>query len=442
MATRSSVGVVWVVLLLGLVRVGRDDVALCGFAVAAAIGLTTLTVLGTERTATLLILLGMATAPLTELTVIPGSTLVTYADLFFALGFVLLFPTLLRGRFDVPPMYVAGMVIVLATSLLASAAAPNPAISFNLMARLVLAVMAFPLIFMIWRPDVRLCVRLAQAYMVGAVVTTLYGYLIEGPSPGDADLTRYDGLSEHPNALALITLLALMLAPFVGAHTKAPWSWFWWGMGGICLFGMWLSGSRATLVAFLAIALVFPVIEKSLKAAWALVLAMTAGLVFAGKYITADSDTPIGRLLGGGSAAGSDAARQTALDTGLAQFLQHPLLGNGYEHALDAHVIYLEVAVCIGVFGLLGYLMMLWPGIQPILTAPRPLHRIGYPALGYAMVGVLTPVLWDRYIWSVVALSFVIAAHRNPATSPAATPPRAAAPAPRPARPVATGARA
>jgi O-antigen ligase len=414
-AVRNGLGLVWVTVLLGLLHVGRDNVLLCGLALATAAGLTTVVVLGTERTATLLIFLGMVFSPLTELTVIPGSTLVTYADLFFALGFVLLFPTLLRGRFDVPPVYVVGMVIVLATSLVASATADHPAVSLNLMARLVLAVMFFPLIFMVWRPDVLLCVRLAQGYMLGAATTTLYGYLVAGPSPGDADLGRYDGLSEHPNALALITLLALLLTPFVTAYTSSPWSWLWWGVGAVCLFGMWLSGSRATLAAFIALALLYPVIERSLKAAWLLIAAATAGLVFAGKHINPDSDNPIGRLLGGGSAAGSNAQRETALDTGIAQFHQHPVLGNGFEHALDAHMIYLEVAVCIGVVGLFGYLLMLWPGIQPILTAPRPLHRISYPVLGYAMVGVLTPVLWDRYIWSVVALSFVVAAQRHPA---------------------------
>jgi hypothetical protein len=445
---RALLGVAWVVVLLALVVVGRDRLVLCVAAIAVASLLTTVTVLGLQRTGTLLVLAGMVTVPLTELTVIPGSTLVTFGDLFFALGFAMLFPTLLRNRADVPPMFLIGMVIVLTMSLVASAAAEHPAASINLMARLVLAVMIFPLIFLLWRPDVTLCRRLAQGYVVGVAFSTLYGFLVEGPVASVYDSSRYDGLAEHPNALALTSLLAVCLAPFITAQRPPAWAALWWGTGGICLLGMWLSGSRATLVAFVLLALLYPVIERSMKAAWLLFAAATAGLLFARDYLDPTTDTPVGRLLGGGSAAGSDDQRRTALEVGIAQFRQHPLLGNGFEHALDAHLIYLEIAVCIGIFGLLGYLLVLWTGISPILTAPRPLHRIGYPALGYAMVGVLTPLLWDRYIWCVVALSFVIASDRRASHDSEWSGTRVDTPdtvdrqpLPPPSRPVPTGAR-
>jgi O-antigen ligase/polysaccharide polymerase Wzy-like membrane protein len=394
-------------LLVGMVYAARDSLVVSVVALGVVAMVVLFMTLGLRGTATLLIFAGMALAPLTQLTLIPGVTLVTLADFFFVVGFALLAPGFLVVRASPPPLFLLGAGLVLTTSLIASALATNPGISFSLMFRMVAATIAFPLLFMLWGPDRRTCTRLACGYMLGVAISTGWG-LVEGANFDD----RYIGLSEHPNVLGLTGLLGAALVPFVVSTVERKHRWLWWGAGAVCLLAVWMSGSRAALAVAVALVLLYPVVERSVAAAVWLIVAACAGVYAFDRMVATEGDNALARLLGEGSASGSDIQRQNAMDIGLNLFWQRPLIGNGYEDALNAHVIYLQVAACIGIFGVLGFLMILWTAIRPLLTASRPFHRIAYPALAYAMIGMATSLLWDRYTWSVVALSFVIASRR------------------------------
>lgn len=430
------------VVLVGLVRLAHDSPLLGLVGLTLAVFLAALAAFGAERVATALILLGMVLAPLTELRVIPGSTLVTDADVCFLVGFGLLAPSLLNRSAPLAPWFLIGSTVVLVIGCLASAAAEHPGPSLNSMARLVATAVAFPVAFSYWRPPIRTLRTLAGGYVVGACLSTGYGYLVEGALEDPYDPGRYNGLSEHPNALALTCLLAISLVPFITSHTSAGLSrLLWWGLAGVCLWGIWISGSRAALLTLLALAVLFPVVDRSVRAAGGLLVAVTVGLLFADRLLVSQSGNPVGRLLGGGSAAGSDQQREVAIATGVRQFLAHPLIGNGFEYALDAHLIYLQVAVSIGLVGLVGYLMMLWPGLRTVVVAPRPLNRIGYPVLAYLIVGLMQPLLWDRYIWCVLALAYTVTArHGDDLHDPGAEPAVDLRPEPHHAPPLGTGA--
>lgn len=421
-------------LVVGLIRVAHDSLLLGLVAIATAVLLTGLAVFGTLRMAVTLLVLGMALAPLTELRAIPGSTLVTMGDVCFVLGFALLVPSVIHRQVRPPALFVVGTVVVLVMGCLASAAALHPAVSIDHMVRLVATAIVFPLIFIWWSPGLPTLARLARGYMVGVAVSACYGFFIEGPAPNPHDPGRYDGLAEHTNALAVSCLLAVALAPVVLSQVKNLLPRVVWGaVGGICLWGIWLSGSRAALLTLITMALLYPALERSVRAAGSLLAVATVGLVFANQLLVSQSGNPVGRLLGGGTAVGSDQQRESAITVAIHQVRAHPLIGNGFEYALDAHLIYLQVTVAIGFVGLVGYLMLLWPGLRTALSATRPHHRIGYPMLAYALVGLLQPLLWDRYIWCVLALAYVAAA--TPATTDTDEDPSAQLAAPHPLAP-------
>jgi O-antigen ligase len=176
---------------------------------------------------------------------------------------------------------------------------------------------------------------------------------------------------------------------------------------------MWLSGSRATLLVLILLALLYPAIENSVRAAGFLVACAGVSLLFVGRLLQSETDNPLTRLLGSGSSGGSDQERENNFTFALARFKLHPLLGNGFaDDALSAHDIYLEVAVSVGVIGLIAYLCILWTGLRPLFRVREPIHLVAYPVLAYLMTGLLSPLLWDRYIWCVLALSFVQVAKR------------------------------
>ena len=91
----------------------------------------------------------------------------------------------------------------------------------------------------------------------------------------------------------------------------------------------------------------------------------------------------------------------------LDQFLASPILGDGLANILAAHVIYLQIAAGLGVLGLAFYLLVLWSTVQPIATLTPPFSLLALPSLAYVTLGFVTPVLWDRYIWAVLALALL-----------------------------------
>lgn len=410
LAERVWVPAFCVGLLALLILLARDSTTYSIVAIAVAALVAVVALLGLEKAGITFVLLGMVCAPMSGLVPVSSVTVVTFADVFFILGFGLLVPTIVTNRTSPPIMYVLGALIVVLVGAVTSLGADNPVTSFSLMSRLVVTALGFPLFFMLWRPGWRLTGYLAGGYVAGVVISAGYG-LFFGGSTGE---NRYIGLSEHPNALGLTGLFGAFLVPFIVSVMPRSHRWFWWTLGLGNLAAIWLSGSRAALLVAVVVALLYPAIERSLKATGLLIVAGACALPVVQTLLNNNSTNLLDRLLGGGSASASDLAREQAIDIALTSFWQHPLLGKGFEGALDAHVIYLEVAVCVGVIGTIGYLFLLGSATYPILTAVRPYHRIAYPALCYMMVGLITNALWDRYIWAVLSLSFLAALPYRP----------------------------
>ena len=64
------------------------------------------------------------------------------------------------------------------------------------------------------------------------------------------------------------------------------------------------------------------------------------------------------------------------------------------------------MAVGIGIFGLAGYLLVLYAFAKP-LFGHGEYRRLGYVVWGYIGFGATVPSLYDRSVWAVVALSAV-----------------------------------
>lgn len=388
-------------LLMGLVLLATESLVTAILALGLATTLVLVVCFDLSGAGTLFVTLAMFLAPSNDLRL--GSSYVTASDILFVVGFALLTPTILRNRLRVPPLFLLGLAIVLAMGSLASIAAPVPIVSANQLVRLIVGAFALPVFFMIWRPAQHVVVRFATAYIFGAVLSVGWA-MLEGPI-GEG---RYIGLTYHPNYFGLASLLGLSLVPYVVAQIPAAYQWLIWGAGAICAFGVFISGSRAALLVMIMIFVIYPFVERSVRAGGAVMLGITGVLAFSGRLLSEDSDSnALGRLFGGGTASGSDLDRQRALAEAWDQFRVHPLLGNGFDGGLGSHNIYLQVAVAVGIFGLLGYLMIMWTALRPLFW-PGINHRLAYPVLAYLAVGPLTNTLWDRLIWAAIALTFAM----------------------------------
>jgi O-antigen ligase len=266
-----------------------------------------------------------------------------------------------------------------------------------------------PIFFMVWRPPRATVVQLAGAYIMGTVFSVGWG-LLHGPVAGDA---RYVGYTYHPNFLGIECLLAAALVPFVVGSISFNWRWVYWGAGLICAYGIWLSGSRAALLVLGMLVFVYPFVERSIKAAGAVVFGLAVVLALSNRLVQEDSNNALGRLFGGGTANGSDIERKRILTTALDQFKSHPILGVGFDGGLGSHNIYLQVATAVGILGLIGYLLVLWAALRPLFWTGIN-HRLAYPALAYMAIGPLTNTLWDRMIWAVLALTLAVNTRRPP----------------------------
>lgn len=396
--------------LLALVPFGMASLVSAMAAGFGAIVLIGLFSLGITDTAIALVGLAFIMAPLNDVRPIPALSFVTASDLLFVLAFFLLVPMLIGKPFHPPAPFVIGASGVIMVGAVAAVASDAPGLSLNNLVRLVVGAFGLPVLFMLWDPSRRIIVGLAGAFIFGNVVNVVAAVLM-GPT-GD----RYRGLSTHVNILGLCAMLGLALIPFLLAVGKPEFRWLLALAALICSYGIWISGSRAALLVAIAVAALYPLMARSLKAAIAVTAAGVIVLAFVGRLAAgAEGDNALSRLLGGGSAEGSDEQRKQAMDVAIAQFRAHPIIGDGFGTILQAHNIYLEIAAAVGMIGLAFYLILIYSVIQPAFVVPRPHNLLAFPAVAYAMYGMIQPLLWDRYIWCVLAFAFVAVKLQSPA---------------------------
>ncbi|WP_162891342.1 O-antigen ligase [Aeromicrobium sp. A1-2] len=395
------------VVLAGLTFVGTRAPLLGAVTVFLAALLVLLVCFDLARVGTGAITLAMFLAPLNDLRL--GASYVTGSDIMFVIGIAILAPTLLRNKVSIPPLFLLGLGILFTMGVVASVASAIPVVSINQVARLLVGAFMLPIFFMIWRPQIKITVRLAAAYVFGCVFSVGWG-LLSGPVAGDA---RYVGFTYHPNYLGLECLLAAALTPYLVAKISPGYRWIFWFAAIINAYGVYISGSRAALLVLGMLVVIYPFVEGSIRAVGAVMLGVAGVLAFSGRLLQEDGNSALGRLFGNGSASGSDIERQNVLAEAWKLFLEHPFLGNGFDGGLGSHNIYLQVATAVGIFGLLGYLLVLWTALRPLFWQGIN-HRLAYPVLAYGTIGPLTNTLWDRLIWSVIALTFAANLDRPP----------------------------
>jgi hypothetical protein len=406
---RGTLGAAAVLLLGALVALSTTGLVGALAALTCAVVVTLLVVLGPERLGTGFVLLALFTAPQNSVRPIPTADFVTFSDLFLALGAGLLLPTLLRRRSRYPMGWLVGSVGVIVLVLIASMLSETPGIDLFYGIRLPAATVALPLFFLMWAPTRRLIDVLAWCYVAGHVTSTAYA-VVTGQDPATG---RYDGLTTHYNFFGIAGTVTAGLLIHLYHRTPRRWRWVVWGAGLATVGSVSKSGSRAAVLVLAMLVVLYPLLERSLLSGY-LVVAGGLGLVFVGNALLGSTSegSAFSRIRGDSTTSFSDNERTVAIKTGWSRFLEHPILGGGFDaHAYDAHNVYLEIAIGIGVVGLAFHLLVFSTGVLP-LFGTGPLRRLGYAPLGYAAMCMLTNSIWDRFVWMGIALAVVAAVDR------------------------------
>ena len=192
------------------------------------------------------------------------------------------------------------------------------------------------------------------------------------------------------------------------------------------LASLMASGSRAALVGLLVAGVTVLVLSGRVRLAIrAAMVASTVGVLVLTSALHL-SGTGLDRLFGNASASRSDAERVGKLVNSYDRFAAHPLTGEGFEFAQEAHNVYLQVLVAAGPLGLVGLVVVVSFTLSGILRSRRRpgtratgdralLAGLGAGYVGYLAAGAFQNILWDRYLWLYVAAAVTLAAQVRPA---------------------------
>lgn len=370
-------------------------------AIGVALFLLGLICLGLERTAEALVILGVFLMPMTRFHNSGALSFVTAADAALALGFVLMFPDLIRRPLWLPAPFAIGAIGVFFTAVISSLLSEDPLISLNATTRLVVGSFGLTVLVAWWSPGLKKVVVIAWAYVLGNVANGFYAS-IEGAQVNG----RRSGLAEHPNFAGMCALLAILLIPFLVTQTPRQRRWIPIAAGMVCFWALWASGSRAALAALIVVAVVYPLLSRSVLAGLGLLSVFAVGVVFFQQLVNAvGAESALGRLLGKGTTSSSDESREQIARATFEQFMSDPILGVGLVHPLQAHIIYLQVMAGLGMVGLLAFLLAGSIMMRPLVMLKPPYSLLALPVLAYALAGLVSNLLWDRYIWITLALA-------------------------------------
>ncbi|HEY0904792.1 MAG TPA: hypothetical protein VGE14_12980 [Marmoricola sp.] len=353
-----------------------------------------------ESVATAAMCLGMALAVMPSL-MVSNPPLITYSDVFFMLGMVMLLPRMLRGTVRASALYLIGVLTLLCMSLVSFALVPQPG-QLQGIVRITYALVVLPSVMMLWRPSVQRVALLAGSYVVGTVVSVLYGVLQGARADG-----RNVGLTVHPNGLGHTALLAIALLPFILA-LRPSLRWAGLCAGVICAYGIWISGSRGSLIALVLLALVYILRERSATAA---LFAWGAGILLAVSWpvlVSEGSNNVLSRIVGGGTAGDATGQRELALHDAMVQIQAHPFLGNGFGTIREAQIAYVQVLAALGILGLVGFVLVLAALALPVLTTPGPTRLLSYAAVAYVLLAPFTDSVSDTLVWAALSLCVLV----------------------------------
>jgi O-antigen ligase len=398
--------VVMAVSLLLLIPVSTSSTLGGIAAVGLIVGVTSIGVVGFDGTAIGALVLGIALSPMDNLRPVAALSFVSISDVLLLVGIGCLIPVVMQRHWRLDPWFLAAVAGLTVAAFISSAMAEEPGASLNSVLRLVVGAMLLPIFFMIWRPGATIAITFAWAYLIGNVLNFLLSF-----TQGVGDGGRRIGFSTHPNIMGLCAMLAVGVAIVLWEVLPRKWGVVALLAAVPCLGGVWVSGSRAALVATAAMIALYPVLSRSVTTAVALfgaslpLVFIAAQTILAGENV---SDNAFGRLLGGGSAQGSDQAREMLAQVAQSQFEQHPIFGVGLADVLEAHNIYLQIAASMGLVGSAFFIAMLAAVLVRCLQIDRRFLMLVLPVIGYVLIGAITTIIWDRYVWAVLALPFLL----------------------------------
>lgn len=354
------------------------------------------------------------------------SRLVAVSDVFLVIAVVAMLPPMvLRGRAPVQPSSHAGVLVgvgvIALGGTLGTLFAAQPVASLAGIAKFVLAASGSILAVWLWAPSAQEVRRFCSLWLGGAVLSSLWALTLS-PAP----LGRPFGLSNHPNHLSLVCLLAAAIAlgfilsgrPLARGLSMVSFP--------LLVVVLVLSGSRAALLGFFVMVPAVAVLSYRLQLAVraGVVAAVFAVAVLAG-VVNVPAQSGLGRLLGDGSTPASDVSRIDHLSSSIDRFQRHPLTGEGFEFAQEAHNIYLQVLVAAGPLGLIGLVLVAGSVLRAGKAGVRAssgrvtgdhalLAGLAGGYVGYLAAGLFQNILWDRYLWLYVAAILALAASLRP----------------------------
>jgi O-antigen/teichoic acid export membrane protein len=315
---------------------------------------------------------------------------------------------------------VAGVVVMIGGGVIGSYAGSDLVTGLGNMVRFGVAAAAVPVLLAWWSPS-RQAVHIAVwAWVAGASVSAIVAVfqLIGGDYAGPV------GLTTHYNTLAITALMATgpaLCFAIVGAFRTRVLAV---GVVVLLFFAVVISGSRAGLLGYVAVAAIFVLLTRrtalTIIGTGALAVGALAG------YLTLSTENAVSRLfaIDPATVSGSNVARLAALQDNLNLALSHPFFGIGFELAGDAHNVFLQVLVSAGIVGLSGFLFLVHGVVsrafrsiadQGETVGPESrMLTIGLVAsfIGYLVAGLFQNALWDRYIWIVPGLLAVVGSLR------------------------------
>lgn len=398
----TFVGAVVALALVKLSFIGAIGMPL---ALAVSVGLLLLVFFGPERLGIRFVLLGVFLTPQNDIRPLSAHS-IAWCDVFLVLGFALLVPRLLTTRAHMPTLFATGAVGVLLTTTLSSIFAIDAGTSAYWGTFFVAAIVGLPLVFGFLLPDRKLLTALVIAFVSGQVFSTLIALI-----NGEGDSGRYQGTTFQPNFFAVGGMMAVALSPFLYQAARSQFERVLVVAAGLlCASSIYLSGSRGVLLALIAVALVYPLVERSTLSAYLLVSLTLGAVPLLGRIVSAaGEDSALGRLLGkDSSTTASNTVRKDSLADGWHRFLQNPIFGSGFEDNLSYHNILLQVPVAIGLIGLVAWLAMISSFALPLFGTGRN-RRLGYVALAYLTIGMTEPLLFDRVGWVPMSIALLAA---------------------------------
>jgi O-antigen ligase len=292
---------------------------------------------------------------------------------------------------------------------------------------------------------------LGYSAFVGAVATVAIGILAiqHGKAGlsyiGGVDLLRFSGSHGDPNKAASIMCSALPFGLFAVYHERRVWKLL--AVAGVItlIVAIFSTFSRGALFSFAVLVAAFVLREIHSRRSFLILV----GLILVGVLLTPgyywNRVFHLGSAFKDTTLDWSVYTRLLALKTAVQMFVRHPLTGIGLGNFIEsssyrlfirivAHNTYLEIAVGVGIFGLVAFLGMMGAGVRHAWDGSRSvwagrdawLNSFSFycflSLVSIAISGIFLTFPFRYPLWVPVAAGLVIGNLRHAETQPSPAP--------------------